>query len=152
MKKLDFSLPEFFQALSFLLFQAGAALALALNGVELSLWLMAFAVATSLLTTLLPALGFNWLRPKRKGCRGGWWLALILQIASWGSYAGGMFMRLMRDVLTFKYLIGLTMVLWAAWLLIAIYSRHACHPDKASDTLSDDDTIQIKINPSSSEK
>lgn len=151
MKKMDFALPELFQSLSFLLFQAGAALALALNGVELSLWLMAFAVATSLLTTLLPALGFNWLRLGRKGCRGGWWLALVLQIASWGTYAGGMFMRLMRNVLTFKYLIGLTLVIWAAWLLIAIYSRHACQGEAPDDTLSDDDTIQIKINPSSSD-
>jgi hypothetical protein len=63
-----------------------------------------------------------------------------------------MFQRLTRDILSFKYLIGLTMVLWSAWLLIAIYSRHACHADEASDTLSDDDTIQIKINPSSSDK
>jgi hypothetical protein len=151
MKKLDFSLPEFFQALSFLLFLGGGALALALNGVELSLWLMAFAVATSLLTTLLPALGFNWLRLVRKGCQGGMWLALILQVTSWGTFAGAMFMRLMRDILTFKYLIGLTMVIWAAWLLIAIYSRHACQGEAPDDTLSGDDTIQIKINKSSSD-
>lgn len=150
MKKLDFSLPEFFQALSFLLFLAGGALALALNGVELSLWLMAFAVITSLLTTVLPALGFNWLRLRRKGCRGGWWLALILQVISWGAYAAGMFMRLMRNVMNFKYLIGLTMVLWAAWLLVAIYSRHACQPGEAGDTLSDD-TVRTRIEEPSSD-
>ena len=141
MKKLDFSLPEGLQAFSFLLFQAGGALALALNGVELSLWLMAFAIIASTLTTLLPVLGFNWLRLSRKGCRGGWWLARVLQIASWGSYAGGMYQRLTRDILNFKYLIGLTMVLWSAWLLIAIYSRHACQAAEAGDTLSGD-TVQ----------
>jgi Na+/proline symporter len=145
MKKLDFSLPEGLQTFSFLLFQAGSALALALNGVELSLWLMSFAIITSILTTILPVLGFNWLKLSRKGCRGGWWLALILQVASWGSYATGMFQRLTRDILSFKYLIGLTMVLWSAWLLIAIYSRHACQPAEAGDTLSDD-TVQTSTN------
>ena len=66
MKKPDLSLPELFQALSFLLFQAGGVIALALNGMELSLWLMAFAMIASILTTLLPLLGFNWLRLPRK--------------------------------------------------------------------------------------
>jgi len=145
MKRLDFSLPEFFYTLSFMLFLAGGALALIFNGIELSLWLMAFAMAGTLLTTLLPALGFHWLKPKRKGCRGGWWLALVVQVLSWVSYAGAMFFRLMRNPLNFKYLIGLTMVLWAAWLLIFIYSRHACKPKSAGDTLSDD-TVQTRIN------
>ena len=150
MKKPDLSLPELFQALSFLLFQTGGVIALALNGMELSLWLMAFAMIASILTTLLPLLGFNWLRLPRKGCRGGWWLALALQVISWGAYAGGMFLRLTRDVLNFKYLIGLTMVLWSAWLLISIYSRHACKGTEAGDTLSDD-TVQTRIKESSSD-
>lgn len=144
MKRLDFSLPEFLQSFSFLLFLAGSVLTLIFNGIELSLWLMVFAMAASLLTTVLPALGFNWLKLQRKGCRGGWWLALVLQVISWGTYAAGMFFRVMRDTLHFKYLIGATLFLWAVWLLIAIYSRHACQPKNAGDTLSDD-TVQIKI-------
>jgi hypothetical protein len=144
MKKLDFSLPEFFYTASFLLFLAGSALALIYNGIELSLWLMAFAMAASLLTTVLPKLGFNWLRLKKKGCRGGWWLALVLQVLSWGSFAVAMFFRIMRDPLSFKYLIALTILLWATWLLIFIYSRHACQPESANDTLSED-TVQTKI-------
>jgi len=119
-------------------------MALIFNGIELSLWLMVFAMAASLLTTVLPALGFNWLRLERKGCRGGWWLALVLQVLSWGIYAAGMFFRVMRDTLIFKYLIGITLFLWAVWLLVFIYSRHACQPKKASDTLSDE-TVQVKI-------
>ena len=145
MKRLDFSLPEFFHTFSFLLFLAGGVLALIFNGIELSLWLMAFAMAGSLLTTLLPVLGIHWLRLERKGSRGGWWLALVVQVLSWGSYTGAMFFRLMRNMQNFKYLIGLTMLLWAAWLLIFIYSRHAYQPKSAGDTLSDD-TVQTRIN------
>ena len=145
MKRLDFSLPEFFHTFSFLLFLAGSVMALIFNGIELSLWLMVFAIVTSLLTTVLPVLGFNWLKLSRKGCRGGWWLALVLQVISWGTYAGGMAFRVMRDTLNFKYLICATLFLWAVWLLILIYSRHACQPKKAGDTLSDE-TVQVKIN------
>lgn len=145
MKKLDFSLPEFFYVFSFLLFLAGGVLALIFNGIELSLWLMSFAMAGTLLTTLLPVLSINWLRLKRKGCRGGWWLAIVLQVLSWASYAGAMFYRLLRNTLNFKYLIGLTIILWAIWLLIFIYSRHACQAKSADDTLSDN-TVRIKVN------
>ncbi|MBG0788151.1 MAG: hypothetical protein H0S79_23945 [Anaerolineaceae bacterium] len=144
MKRMDFSLPEFFQTFSFLLFLAGSVVALIFNGIELSLWLMVFAMAASLLTAVLPALGFNWLRLEKKGCRGGWWVALVLQVISWGTFAAAMFFRVMRDPLNFKYLIGVTLFLWALWLLIFLYSRHACQPKTAGDTLSDD-TVQIKI-------
>lgn len=97
MKRLDFSLPEFSQTFSFLLFLAGSVVALIYNGIELSLWLMAFAMTASLLTTVLPPLGFHWLKLKKKGCRGGWWGALVLQAISWGTFAAAMFFRVMRD-------------------------------------------------------
>ncbi|MCB2210157.1 hypothetical protein KQH62_04620 [bacterium] len=124
-------LPEVIYVLTFLLYLGGSSLALIQNGVELSLWLMAFAVVATICTTLLPALGFQWLALPRQGCRAGWWVALFLQLASWATFASAMFLRLNREIPTFKTLIAVTTLLWAGWLLIFIYSRHACrsgHP------------------------
>ncbi len=130
-------LPEVFYALAFLLYLGGSSLALIQNGVELSLWLMAFAVVATVCTTLLPALGVKWLRLPRQGCRAGWWVALFLQVASWGTFTAAMFLRLNREIAHFKTLIVCTTLLWAGWLLIFIYSRHACRPVAASDKLNE---------------
>jgi uncharacterized membrane protein YsdA (DUF1294 family) len=135
MKKLDFTLSEGIYALAFLVYLGGSSLALIRNGIELSLWLMAFAVVATVSTTLLPALGFKWLRIPRQGGRAGWWLALVLQVGSWGAYSAAMFLRLNREIATFKTLIALTTLLWAGWLLIFIYSRHACRSGNAGDKL-----------------
>lgn len=138
MKRVDFSLPEFLYTFSFLLYLAGSSLAQVLNGVELSLWLMAFAMLTTMMTTILPVLGFQWLRLKPKGCRFGRGLAVAIQAASWGTYATAMFFRLTRELPRFQTLIAITTVLWAVWLLVFIYSRHSCQPKETSDTLSQD--------------
>jgi Na+/proline symporter len=128
MKRDKLRLPEVFYGLAFLLYLGGSSLALIQNGVELSLWLMAFAVVATVSTTLLPVLGFIWLKLPRQGCRVGWWIALLLQLASWGTFAAAMFLRLNREVDGFKTLIAVTTLLWAGWLLVFIYSRHACRP------------------------
>ena len=104
-------------------------------GVELSLWLMTFAVVTALFTTVLPWLGFRRLQLDPQGCRAGWWLALVIQFLSWMSFGYSMFLRLGRNLRPFYLWITLTTLLWAVWLLIFIYSRHACRPKPTDDTL-----------------
>ncbi len=138
MKRVDFSLPEFLYLFSFLLYLAGSSLTQVFNGVELSLWLMAFAVVTTFATTILPVFGFQWLRLKPKGCRFGRSLAVAIQVTSWGTYGAAMFFRLTRELPRFQTLIAITTVLWASWLLLFIYSRHACQPKEAGDTLNRD--------------
>ncbi len=135
MKKSSFRLPEFFQIAAFLLWIVGSSIAHIRNGIELSLWLMTLAMLISFATTVFPWLGIRWLRLERKGSRAGWRLALILQFTSWGFFAYAMFLRLGRNLPQFHLLITLVTLLWASWLLIFIYSRHACQPKPGSDTL-----------------
>lgn len=135
MKRLNLTLPEVIYALAYLVYLGGSSLALIQNGVELSLWLMAFAMVATVSITLLPALGFSVLKLPRQGCRAGWWIAMVLQVGSWGVYIAAMVLRLTRQIAGFKYLIALTTLLWAGWLLIFIYSRHACRAAAAGDKL-----------------
>ncbi|MDY6872618.1 MAG: hypothetical protein SVR81_01445 [Chloroflexota bacterium] len=135
-------LPELIYALAFLLYLGGSSLALIQNGVELSLWLMAFAVVATVCATLLPVLGFKWLKLPRQGCRAGWWIALLIQVASWGAFTAAMFLRLNREIAHFKTLIAITTLLWAGWLLLFIYSRHACRPRNAGDKLNGNITTE----------
>jgi len=145
MKKSSFSLPELFYIFAFLLYLVGSSITHILNGVEISLWLMAFAMVTTISTTILPWLGIQWLTLEKKGCRAGWWLALLLQVASWGTYAFAMFLRLNRNLPRFHTLITLTTLLWAAWLLIFIYSRYACQPQHSDDKLGDETAHPIVL-------
>ena len=138
MKRVDFTLPELLYSLSFLIYLAGSSLSLIFNGFELSLWVMAFAMVTTFGTTILPYLGFKWLKLQPKGCRFGRGIAVALQVASWGTYGTAMFFRLTRELPKFQTLIAITTLLWGAWLLVFIYSRHACLPKGAGDTLIQD--------------
>lgn len=135
MNRPTIKLPEWLYILSFLLYLVGSAMALIEQGVELSLWLMTFAVLTTMITTILPWLDFRCLQLEPKGCRAGWRLALVIQFISWSSFAYGMFLRLARNLLPFYLWITLTTLLWAVWLFVFIYSRHACRPKPTGDTL-----------------
>ncbi len=133
MKKTTIKWPELLYILSYLIYLVGSAITHIEDGVELSLWLMSLAIVITSATTILPWLGFNWLRLEKKGCRSGWWLSLLLQIASWFVFAAAMFFRLGRNLARFQTLIILVTLLWSSWLLIFIYSRHACSPNHADD-------------------
>lgn len=136
MKPSRFTLPELIYNLCFLLYLGGSSLAQIQNGVELSLWLMAFAMVLSGAVTLLPWLGIGWLRLPQQGSRVGKGVALALQIGSWLAYTAAMFFRLNRNLPRFHTLIAITTLLWAAWLLTLIYSRHAFRQPESDDTLS----------------
>jgi hypothetical protein len=116
---------EWLYSLSFLLYLFGSSLAQIEHGTELSLWLITFAVVLTVAATLLPLAGINWLRLDRQGNRWGNRLAMLLQVMSWFSFAYAMFLRLGRNLPAFYTWITVTTLLWAAWLLIFIYSRHA---------------------------
>lgn len=136
MKSSRFSMPELIYSLSFLLYLGGSSLAHTRNGIELSLWLMAFAMVLSSMTTILPWLGFRWLKLSAKGSRLGKGMALFIQICSWGTYAAAMVFRLYRDIPHFHTWITVTTLLWAAWLLLFIYSRHVFRQPETNDKLS----------------
>jgi hypothetical protein len=125
MKKTSLAPAEWFYNLSFMLFLFGSSLAHIEHGSELSLWLMSFAVILTVATTLLPLAGIRWIRLKRQGNRWGVGIALLLQVLSWMSYFWAMSLRLGRNLPPFHTWITVTTLLWAAWLLVFIYSRHA---------------------------
>jgi len=135
MKKLSFSIPEFFNSFAFLLWLVGSSLSYIKNGIELSLWLMTFAMAITAAVRVLPLLGIRWLHLKKLGCQGGQWLALSLQIVSWFVFAYALALRLGRKMTPFHTMIVIDTFLWALWVLIQIYSRHACHSGNSDDTL-----------------
>lgn len=137
MKRLDITFPEILHCLSFLLYLFASAMTLIEHGVELSLWLMTFAVVISAVTTLFPWLGIRWLALDPKGCQVGHVMSVIIQIASWISFGYAMLMRLARNMDRFYSLITLTTLLWAVWMLIFIYSRHACLPKGLDDKLNE---------------
>ena len=136
MKTSRFSIPELNYSLSFLLYLGGSSIAQSQNGIELSLWLMAFAVVISALTTTLPFIGFRWLKLPVQGSRFGRGTALFVQVCSWGSYATAMYFRLYRNLPLFHTLITITTLLWAAWLLLFIFSRHVFRQLITNDKLS----------------
>ncbi len=138
MKRSSLKVAEILDCLAFLLWLYGSSLALIRHGIELSLWLIALAVLSSFAIRVLPWLGLRWLRLEKKGCQGGRWLAIFLQVLSWGTFAYAMFLRLGRNMESFYTFIILTTLLWASWLLTFIYSRHACQPKHRDDTLSEE--------------
>jgi hypothetical protein len=138
MKKQSFSIHEFFYCLAFLLWLVGSSLTHIRNGVELSLWLMGFAVLIAFAATVFPWLGMRWLRLEKKGCLFGQRFAIGLQVISWGVFAWAMFLRLTRSLPGFHILIGAVTLIWAIWLLVFIYSRHACAPKTNGDKLEEE--------------
>jgi hypothetical protein len=125
LKRVALTPKEILYCLSFLFYLGGSSLALIEHGTELSLWIMFLAVVISSAASTLPWLGVKWLRIERKGSQSGWWLSLILQFLSWGTFGAAMLFRLGRNLPSFYLWITITTLLWASWLLIFIYSRHA---------------------------
>lgn len=135
MKRISIRFAEILQIFSFLLYLFGSSLALMEHGAEISLWIMTFAIGISAATTLLPWLGIQWLQIEKKGCQAGMWLARLIQIVSWGAFGYAMLQRLERDLPRFYSFIILLTLLWAIWMLLYCYSRHACRPKPGDDTL-----------------
>lgn len=125
MRRSSLQIAEWLYSLSFLLYLIGSSLTHIEHGSELSLWLMAFAVVLTIATTLLPILGISWIGLPKQGSRAGYWAAMLLQGASWMTYFWAMFLRLGRNLPPFHTWITLTTLLWASWLLLFIFSRHA---------------------------
>jgi len=135
MKKSSIRIPEWLYIFSFLLYLFGSSMTLIEHGIELSLWLMTFAVIISLLTTTLPWLGIQWIKLEKKGWQLGWWLSLLLRASSWITFGYAMFMRLNRNLSSFFTFITMTTLLWAAWLILFIYSRYAPPNNLTGDKL-----------------
>ncbi len=129
MKRSTLHITEWLYSLSFVLYLFGSSLAHTENGPELSLWLMTFPVMLNLAITLLPLVGVRWLKMQPRGWRAGYWAAIVLQAASWMTFFWAMSLRLGRNLPPFHTWIRVTTLLWAAWLLIFIFSRHAPHSD-----------------------
>lgn len=138
MKRRNVQFPEILYIFSFLLYLFGSSLALIQHGIELSLWLMTFAVVISAVTTLFPLAGIRWLVLDPRGSRSGRIIAWVIQLATWITFGYAMLMRLSRDLDRFYTMITVTTLLWAAWLILLIYSRHACRTRQPDDTLKED--------------
>lgn len=138
MKRCSIQFPEILAMFAFLLYLLGSSLTLILHGIELSLWIMTFAVVIQISTSILPWLGFHWLALEKKGCKVGLWLARIIFFCSWGFFAYAMILRLWRDLPRFYTMITITTLLWALGIIISIYSRHACHDQETDDKLNED--------------
>ena len=136
MKRSALSLAEIIQTLCFLLYLFGSSLTLIEHGRELSLWIMALAVFISASTTILPWLGIQWLHMKEQGSQAGQWISRLLQIASWGTFAYAMLMRMGRNLPHFYRWIVITTLLWATWLIVLIFSRHVWSQPNNGDKLS----------------
>ncbi len=126
MKTFRLTFSEILYLACFLLFLFASDLAQIEHGSELSLWLMTFAVVLTFTARVFPWLGIRWLRIPPQGSRFGRWLAGILQLASWGTFAAAMIQRWGRSLAPFYGWVTLTTLLWAIWLLTFIYNRYAC--------------------------
>jgi uncharacterized membrane protein len=135
MRKNKIEFPELIKVFAFLLYLLGSSLTLINHGIEMSLWIMTFAVVINIAVNILPWLGFRWLALSKKGSKTGRWLASLLNIASWGSFGYAMYFRLRRNLPTFYTLITITTLLWAVGLLLFLYSRHAFTDEKTGDKL-----------------
>jgi signal transduction histidine kinase len=151
MHKKTFELPELLYIFSFFLYLFGSSITLYRQGVELSLWVMTVALVINISTTILPWLGFNWLRFEKKGGNLGFWLAELLKIISWASFGYAMYFRLWRNLPEFYTLITITNLLWAAGLILFVHSRRACKNGKTGDKLEKDSTNNDFINLKGSE-
>ena len=124
-----------------MLYLLGSSIALIEHGIELSLWLMTFAVFINILTTIMPWLGFKWLAFKNKVGRIGYWLSILFYLGSWGSFTYAMYLRLWRILPRFYVMVTITTLLWTAGLFTFIYSRRTC-----KGKIIDDKTEENKIN------
>lgn len=136
------TLPEILYLFAFILYLLGSSITLIHHGIELSLWLMTFAVAVNLFTTILPWLGVNWLALEKKGSKTGYWLSILFNFTSWVSFAYAMYLRLWRILPRFYTMITITTLLWAAGLIIFIYSRQTCKGSITGDKLEEEQTKQ----------
>jgi hypothetical protein len=143
MKKISHHFAEILYIFSFMLYLLGSSITLIEHGVELSLWLMVFAVVINMAATLLPWFGFTWLALDKKGWMGGFWLSTLIKIGSWGSFGYAMYYRLWRNLPPFYTLIIITTLLWAGALLLFIYSRHVWAKGKSGDKLDNAQTERI---------
>lgn len=137
MKKNNISVSELLKVFTFLLYLLGSSLTLINHGIEFSLWLMTFAVVINIAISILPWLGIRWLAAGKKGSKTGAWLAFLINFASWLSFGYAMYLRLYRNLPQFYTFITITTLLWAAGLLLYVYSRHACKDRKTGDKLDD---------------
>lgn len=124
MKRLSSHVSDWLYSLSFLTFLLGSSLAHIENGSELSLWLMAFAFVLSASTTLFPLFGISWLRAPRETELWKRTIINLLQITSWLSFSYAMFLRLHRDMPSFKLWITVTTLFWATWILALFYTTN----------------------------
>jgi multidrug efflux pump subunit AcrB len=138
MKHKAINIVDWLYIIAFLFYLLGSSITLIEHGIELSLWIMVFAVLITMVTTLFPWLGVQWLKQDKKGSRFGWWLAISLQFLTWGIFNYALYQRLTRNLPRFYHWITITTLLWAAWLLIYIYSRYAFLPARDSDKLDND--------------
>jgi Na+/proline symporter len=145
-KNKTINFPEILTLFAFMLYLLGSSITLIQHGIELSLWLMTIAVLINILTTILPWLGFNWLALERKGSRIGYWLSVLVNFASWASFGYAMYLRLWRLLPQFYTMITVTTLLWAAGLIIFIYSRHACKGRLTGDKLEETQTNLVSNN------
>ncbi|MDW7753587.1 MAG: hypothetical protein SCH68_00300 [Brevefilum sp.] len=135
MKKSKIEFPELIKVFAFLLYLLGSSLTLINHGIEISLWIMTFAVVINIALRILSWMGFCWLSLSKMGSKTGSWLAVLLDIASWGSFGYAMYLRLWRNLPMFYTMITITTLLWAVGLLLFLYSRHAFTDGKTGDKL-----------------
>ena len=146
MKNKTIAFPELLQIFAFMLYLVGSSIALIEHGIELSLWLMTFAVVINIGTVILPWLGVKWLRLNKRGSNLGFWLSILVYLTSWVSFAYAMYFRLWRNLPQFYTMVTITTLLWSAGLLILIYSRHAYKDKRTGDKLEEDQTKPISDN------
>lgn len=138
MEKKNIAFSELIKIFAFLLYLLGSSLTLINHGIEMSLWIMTFAVVINIGVSILPWLGFRWLALTKKGSKTGAWLAFLFNIASGGSFGYAMYFRLWRNLPKFYTMITITTLLWAAGLLVFAYSRYAFTDGKTGDKLDED--------------
>ena len=138
MKSARITLQEILNIIAFLLFLFGSSLTHIEHGSELSLWLMTFAVIITTSATILPWLGIQWLQTDTKSIRLLQIGSLLTRFAAWGTFGYAMFQRWARNLPAFHSWITLTTLLWAASIILFIYSRRRCQTGDKSDTLSQD--------------
>jgi hypothetical protein len=143
MKNKSITTPEILYLFSFMLYLVGSSIALIEHGIELSLWLMTFAILINFLTAVLPWLGFNWLTLEKKGSQIGFWLSILFFMGSCASFAYAMYLRFWRILPRFYTMVAATTLLWAAGLFIFIYSRHAFNKNRSGDILKNDQTKPV---------
>jgi len=146
MKNKTIAFPELLHIFAFMLYLVGSSIALIEHGIELSLWLMTFAVVINIGTVILPWLGVKWLRLNKQGSNFGYRLSILIYLTSWASFAYAMYFRLWRNLPQFYTMVSITTLLWAAGLLIFIYSRHAYKNKKTGDKLEEDQTKPVSDN------